>query len=45
MDSRICILHKVNESVSIARNKGLEVSTGEYIMFVDRGYDIKASAK
>ena len=33
------------KGVSIARNKGLEVSTGEYVMFVGSGYDIKVSAK
>ena len=31
IDSRICILDKVNERVSIARNEGLKASTGEYV--------------
>lgn len=34
-DKRIKVIHKKNEGVSIARNKGLEVATGEYIGFVD----------
>lgn len=35
LDKRITIIDKVNEGVSIARNKGLEVAKGEYIGFVD----------
>ena len=34
-DARIRIIDKVNEGVSIARNVGLDVAAGEYIMFVD----------
>ena len=34
-DSRIVVLHKPNGGLSDARNKGLEVAQGEYIMFVD----------
>lgn len=34
-DSRIKVLHKVNEGLGIARNAGLAVATGEYIGFVD----------
>lgn len=34
-DSRILIIEKENEGVSIARNRGVNLSTGEYIMFVD----------
>lgn len=34
-DSRIKILHKQNEGVSIARNTGIELSSGKFIMFVD----------
>ena len=34
-DSRIKIIDKKNEGVSVARNSGIEVSTGEYIGFVD----------
>ena len=29
------ILHKANGGASSARNKGLDIATGEYIMFVD----------
>ncbi len=35
LDTRINIIHKVNEGVSVARNTGLDVATGEYIAFVD----------
>lgn len=34
-DSRIKVIHQKNAGVSAARNKGLEVATGEYIAFVD----------
>lgn len=34
-DSRIILIDKKNEGVSVARNKGIEVSKGEYILFVD----------
>lgn len=34
-DNRIKIIDKKNEGVSIARNIGINVASGEYIMFVD----------
>ena len=34
-DDRIKVIHKKNEGVSVARNIGIEVSKGEYIIFVD----------
>ena len=34
-DKRIKIIHKNNEGVSSARNKGIELSTGKYIVFID----------
>lgn len=34
-DSRVKVLHKENEGVSMARNAGLEIATGEYVQFVD----------
>lgn len=34
-DSRIRVIHKENEGVSIARKVGIEASLGDYIMFVD----------
>ncbi|MDQ0975379.1 glycosyltransferase involved in cell wall biosynthesis [Neobacillus niacini] len=35
MDNRIKVIHKVNNGVSSARNKGIELSKGEYIAFID----------
>ena len=34
-DSRIKVIHKNNGGLSSARNKGLDISTGKYIAFVD----------
>lgn len=34
-DSRVNVIHKKNEGLSITRNKGLKVSTGEFIYFLD----------
>ncbi|MDY4079527.1 MAG: glycosyltransferase [Clostridium sp.] len=34
-DSRIVVIHKKNEGVSKARNEGIKVAKGNYIMFVD----------
>lgn len=34
-DKRIKVLHKTNGGLSDARNVGIEIATGEYIMFVD----------
>jgi len=35
MDNRIQVIHKVNGGLSTARNAGLEIATGEYLLFVD----------
>jgi glycosyltransferase involved in cell wall biosynthesis len=35
MDSRMILIHQENGGVSSARNKGLEVASGEYVGFVD----------
>lgn len=35
IDSRISVIHKQNGGLSDARNVGLDVASGEYIMFVD----------
>lgn len=35
IDNRIIILNKKNSGVSDSRNKGLELSSGEFVMFVD----------
>ena len=35
MDSRIRLLHQENRRVSVARNRGVNKASGEYIVFVD----------
>lgn len=35
IDTRIEVIHQENKGLSGARNSGLEVATGEYIMFID----------
>ena len=34
-DSRVIVVHQENQGVSVARNVGIEMATGEWIMFVD----------
>src|SRR6218665_1159229 len=34
-DNRIKVIHQVNAGVSSARNAGLDIATGDYIIFVD----------
>lgn len=34
-DSRLCVIDKQNEGVSIARNIGLDAARGEFVLFVD----------
>lgn len=34
-DTRIIVIHQVNSGVSAARNRGIEILTGKYAMFVD----------
>ena len=34
-DSRVQVIHKKNAGVSAARNSGIEISTGDYLVFVD----------
>ena len=34
-DSRIVVIHKKNEGLSAARNKGLDIAHGDYITFID----------
>ena len=39
-DKRVRVLHKENGGLSSARNAGLEVMTGEWLLFVDSDYCI-----
>lgn len=41
-DSRITVIHKKNEGVSVARNIGLDIAKGDYIGLVDSDDYIKA---
>lgn len=41
-DSRLIVIHKNNEGVSVARNRGIEESRGEYIVFCDADDSIHA---
>ena len=34
-DSRIIVIHKINAGASLARKDGLDMATGDYILFVD----------
>lgn len=34
-DNRIIVIHQKNQGVSSARNKGLDISKGKYVVFVD----------
>lgn len=34
-DSRIKVIHKKNEGLSVARNTGIDIAKGDYLMFVD----------
>ena len=40
-DNRIRVIHKVNEGAGKSRNKGIEMATGDYILFVDSDDFIK----
>jgi len=35
VDSRIKVIHQENQGVSVARNHGMQIATGEWVMFVD----------
>ena len=35
MDDRIIVIHKTNGGLSAARNSGIEIAKGEYLVFLD----------
>lgn len=35
IDSRISVIHQQNGGLSSARNRGIDVATGEYVLFID----------
>lgn len=35
LDNRICTYHKTNEGVAMARNIGIEMANGKFVMFLD----------
>lgn len=41
-DNRIKVIHKMNEGAGKSRNKGIEMATGDYILFVDSDDYIKS---
>lgn len=43
-DNRIKVIHKENGGLSDARNKGVELATGEYVLFVDSDDEIVLTA-
>lgn len=43
-DERVQVLHKINGGVSSARNQGLKVATGDYILFMDSDDELENNA-
>lgn len=43
LDSRVIVIDKENEGVSLARNIGIKIASGDYITFVDPDDDIEAN--
>lgn len=43
-DDRIKVIHKKNGGLGFARNSGLEIATGEYVVFIDSDDYVKTEA-
>ena len=35
LDNRICVIHQENQGVSVARQAGLDIASGEYVIYAD----------
>lgn len=44
IDSRIKVIHKKNEGVSLTRNQGISIATGRYLQFVDSDDTLELTA-
>lgn len=44
LDSRLIVIHKENEGVSVARNIGIKNATGDYVLFVDADDELEPQA-
>ena len=44
LDSRIKVIHQENAGVSVARNRGVEVASGDYVGFVDSDDSLACNA-
>ena len=44
-DSRIKVIHKINEGVGFARNTGIAAARGEYVGFIDSDDYVKPDRK